>query len=524
MASSAWMEERQGFPARQPSPVASPFTDALRRWWPAALLLCAAFAIRGYQFGNPVLDYDEQLYLYVGDRMLHGQIPYVDLWDRKPLGLFVLYALIRLLGGVGIVQYQVVATLFAGATAILIQRIARRSTGQWGAIAAGLGYLLWLKPFHGEGGQAAVFYNLLTAIAVWSAFRANASDDTKHITRLGLVAMAMSGLAIQLKYVPVVEGMFFGCWFLWRLWQSGATPLRLLGIAASYILVALLPSIAAVGWYAATGHLDAFVQANILSIFQRQPMPASELHIYRIYIGVTALPLALCLPFALVRRWREGPGKARRDFAFLTGWLIAAFCGFGLLGDIYASYFLPMLLPLWIALAPLFESRKRGIALACALAAWSLWLSPLKFQDANTARAASRQLVEATAPYVHAHCLFVFDGPTAAYTLTQACAPTRFVYADHLNRWMEARAIGVDPVAEVRRILATRPGAIITADRSLSARPNEDTRAIMSAALSRDYVTVAAIRFPDRTIFVHALRTLHPGPASVTDPKADTAA
>ncbi|MDU7524613.1 MAG: hypothetical protein E7K72_25125, partial [Roseomonas mucosa] len=89
-----------------------------------AILLLFAFAIRAPVFGNPVVGVDETFYLLVGDRMLQGALPFVDLWDRKPVGLFLIYAAIRLLGGEGVYQYQVVATLFAAATAGMISVVA----------------------------------------------------------------------------------------------------------------------------------------------------------------------------------------------------------------------------------------------------------------------------------------------------------------------------------------------------------------------------------------------------------------
>ncbi len=46
--------------------------------------LAVALLIRGPTFGYPLLHIDEQFYLLVGDRMLHGALPYVDIWDRKP--------------------------------------------------------------------------------------------------------------------------------------------------------------------------------------------------------------------------------------------------------------------------------------------------------------------------------------------------------------------------------------------------------------------------------------------------------
>jgi 4-amino-4-deoxy-L-arabinose transferase-like glycosyltransferase len=101
------------------------------------LLLVFAFAVRAHDFGNPVIHVDEQYYLLVGDHMLHGAVPYVDLWDRKPPGLFLLFAAIRLLPGDGILAYQIVATLFAAATAgVLVLAAGRLGARPIGGAAA----------------------------------------------------------------------------------------------------------------------------------------------------------------------------------------------------------------------------------------------------------------------------------------------------------------------------------------------------------------------------------------------------
>lgn len=52
------------------------------------LLTLVALVARWVTFGNPVIGFDEQFYLLVGDRMLHGAMPFVDIFDRKPVGLF----------------------------------------------------------------------------------------------------------------------------------------------------------------------------------------------------------------------------------------------------------------------------------------------------------------------------------------------------------------------------------------------------------------------------------------------------
>src|SRR6202012_91450 len=113
-------------------------------------------------FGDPIAQIDEEFYLLVGDRMLHDHVlPYIDIWDRKPVGLFLLFAAIRLLPGDGILAYQIVATVFAAATAWIIAATARRiGANREGGLAAAGVYLLLLSLLGGRGGQTPVFYNL----------------------------------------------------------------------------------------------------------------------------------------------------------------------------------------------------------------------------------------------------------------------------------------------------------------------------------------------------------------------------
>jgi hypothetical protein len=191
-------------------------------WFFAGLLTAAAFLLRCRQFGNPVIDVDEQFYLLVGGRLLHGALPYVDIWDRKPFGLFTLYAAIRLLGGNGIIQYQIVATLFAATTATIIAVIGRRIGGRFAALCGGIVYLLWLNWLGGDGGQTPVFYNAATAAAaltVLAALKPGTVPDRRRT--LGCVAMLLIGLALQIKYSCILEGLFFGIALLHSAWRDG---------------------------------------------------------------------------------------------------------------------------------------------------------------------------------------------------------------------------------------------------------------------------------------------------------------
>ena len=121
-------------------------------WIAAALIIAFAFLIRSATFGNPTLEPDESFYLLVGIKMHDGLLPYVDIYGRKPFGLFVIYYLVTLISH-DPAGYQVLATLFASATGVLIYAFDRSN----GGIVAGCLYIAGLSLVFGNGGQAPVF-------------------------------------------------------------------------------------------------------------------------------------------------------------------------------------------------------------------------------------------------------------------------------------------------------------------------------------------------------------------------------
>ena len=58
------------------------------------VLAAALCAIRLPSLVQP-MGADQALYAYVGDRILHGDRPYVDAWDQKPPAIHYTYALMR---------------------------------------------------------------------------------------------------------------------------------------------------------------------------------------------------------------------------------------------------------------------------------------------------------------------------------------------------------------------------------------------------------------------------------------------
>jgi hypothetical protein len=489
-----------------------------RRHRLAALSLVAlavAFATRVWFFGDPVVQIDEQFYLMTGDRLLHGAIPYVDIWDRKPVGIFLLYAGIRLLGGEGIYQYQVVATLFAAATALLISLMALRFSNGRGAALAGAAYLLWLLLFDGAGGQTPVFYNLFVAAAGALVMQAMV-EETAHrrVMALGGGAMLLMGIALQVKYSALFEGIFFGLALMWKARRLGAAYSIVAAYALVWIALALLPTVAAAAWYAHAGHLDAFLYANFESIFRRGSWPAGKLLGRILTMTGLSLPLLLCVYVE-----SRSPSRARTlsdPRCFALCWLAAAIVGLLLFGTYFTHYFLPVLVPLTLSCAALLGDRRaavsistargeRRLSLALFLVVTGLALGALIIPKRLKNRGHEPE-VRALASAIKANldgCMLVFDGEPILYLLTQACLPTSRVFPNHLNEGREAGAVGLDPQAEVRRImLSVRPDIIVNSDRP-DPGYNAGSLAVVRSALAAHYRPIFRIAVGSREQIVY---------------------
>jgi len=196
----------------------APLLESRLAW---LLLFClVAFALKSTTFGHVNRHADETSYFLIGQRMHEGLVPYVDIWDRKPLGLFLIYYLIAGISK-SVLAYQFAASFFAAATAWVIALLTSRWTNSRGALLAGLSYLFIAGPFEGNTGQAPDFYNLLIAIAALWIAQAWEDLSAAKIGWRPWAAMALCGLAITIKHTALFESVFLGLFVLWAQKRAG---------------------------------------------------------------------------------------------------------------------------------------------------------------------------------------------------------------------------------------------------------------------------------------------------------------
>jgi hypothetical protein len=463
---------------------------------PLLAYLLLALTLRAVTFGNPLIHVDEQFYLLVGDRLLHGAIPYADIWDRKPIGLFLIYAAIRLLGGAGIIQYQLVALGFITATAFALYRLALRIAAPTGAWCAGAAYLCYMSVFGCVGGQSPVFFNLpmvIAALLLCDLFPQN----PPHLIRHGAAIMALVGIAIQIKYSVVFEGIAFGLMLIWLGHRQNWPHTKLITAAVIWASVALAPTVLALLYYTYLGQANNFIFANFISIFHRhESLSGSFERLF--YGGLTLIPLWLAI---VVAPWfiPSTPSPARN---FVRLWAVAAVAGFLIFGTWYDHYFAALIAPLCVLAAPMLGHRRKldwlpSFILLGASFFGGLWVTFDDLPDHGTAS----DIARATALIEQKRgtgCLYINEGDPVLYHTTHSCLPTPYIFPNHLMGMIDAAALPVDPVIEVKRIMATHPSVVLLATDPRSLPENDPSRAVVLAALAHDYHRYAVTKIGKR--------------------------
>jgi hypothetical protein len=423
------------------------------------ILLLVAIVARAITFGDPVVHVDEEFYFATAYGWLHGALPYLDIWDRKPIGLFILYlpaALFGLKAGIWVYQAMALASLIA--TAWLILRLAERAGWGKGALAGALAYVLWPDFLDGQGGQAPIFYNLLVVGA--AALIAPRPDEQTQRLLPGFAAMALMGAALQVKYSVVFEGAFFGLWLLWRAWLGGRRwSIVPLGVALA--ATALLPTLIAWFCYDRIGAGDAWIYANLTSILQRRADPALEQFGNLLKIVLITSPLMAASILTWLSRSEASPAE-RPLRIWLFAWLGAAVLGVLAFGSYFEHYALPLLVPASICASGFFGDHRSGRRIILPL----LLIGFLGGQTLLVIKRHNRGTAAQFAGVVDAighgpGCLFVFSGESLFYPASGRCAQTRYHFPSHLGRTREEGAIGVDQQAETERVLALKPTIVV---------------------------------------------------------------
>jgi 4-amino-4-deoxy-L-arabinose transferase-like glycosyltransferase len=496
-----WIEDGEAAGAAPRAPLA--VAMAVVALWVCALRL-PAFAVSAF-------DSDEALFLLIGQTWLEGGLPYADIWDLKPPGLFLIFAGAEWLLGPGVAAARVGAMAAVGASAIGLFLIGRRwlrsSLAAWfGALA----YPAYTIVMNGLRAKAEIFSAPLVIFGCYLAL-ATAGGERSWRGRLACAAgMGLCfGLAMHVKQTAAFEFAFatgFAAVAV-GLREGRAKALRLAGLAAAG---AALVALAFLAYFAAAGAAGAFLEASYLAPFLRLrgddvTFAQGLLRILPQLKPLIPLLLGACLLAADRDRVRAWPQPRRRAALFLFGWLLAALPAIVALRAMYGHYFLPLVpsMALLAALAiadlaaRLGEKLSRLAAGAATLAAVCypiLYFAAGRDAERLAAPDMPRAVAGAlsAAGYRPGDSLYVVNYDLVTYLLAGARPPTRYPMLQHLQ--CDFSAIGIDGAREVERIFAGAPEFVIKERPYFrNACPSPPLSAAIARNLEADYVRVETV-------------------------------
>jgi len=184
-----------------------------------AAILAGAVLIRLPLLAIP-LERDEGSYGYVAWRLLLGEVPYRDVFDHKPPGVFALYALAFSTFGISATGIHLFAALYNSATAGVLFLLVARLRERWtGLVAAAVFAIMSAAPaYHGQAANTEAFLLLPmlgAAALVWRALgRAQGCG-------LAFVAGVLCGVALLIKQQAAPVALFLALALAWRrIWKE----------------------------------------------------------------------------------------------------------------------------------------------------------------------------------------------------------------------------------------------------------------------------------------------------------------
>jgi Dolichyl-phosphate-mannose-protein mannosyltransferase len=304
----------------------------------AALLLVPSLL---YPFGR-----DQGVFTDVAQVVLRGGLPYRDVWDIKPPGIYLIYTAIVGLFGPRAAAIRATDLAIQIATVAGLYMLGRSLLGSVPAALGALWYAaLYLRCGYWGMAQAEGFANLPVLLAIFLWLTGWRERRLSWLFGAGLLA----GSAALLKYPAALPCAAAPAWAVLselrgeRRWRALLEALLLTAAGAA------LPVIAAALWLRAAGAWDAYleIQRGFVAPYAHIAYGGPSWWVRgwsgtRTFVAANQLPCLLGVA-GLVATARS---VAPRDASVLFGWLAIAIAAVWSQGKFFQYHWIPVLMPL----------------------------------------------------------------------------------------------------------------------------------------------------------------------------------
>ncbi len=217
--------------------------------------------LRSFTFDFSTLDWDEVTYIMMGEGIRQGMIPFVDLWDIKPIGLYLIYTVANSLLGYNLETVRVLTLFFISLSAFGFFCILKKYNFWLAIFISNFFQLGFIFLPSGLAGNTEVFFIFFQIWGVYFFFR-------KSLLFQSLGAFLI-GYAFIIKYIIIFEiiGICF-VFLFYNLHRNRYNINKNLLVVSIPLLFLCLPFLLVGMTYWLLGHWDAYW--NMLVILSTQ--------------------------------------------------------------------------------------------------------------------------------------------------------------------------------------------------------------------------------------------------------------
>lgn len=461
------------------------------------VLISLCIGLRFPSFDLSVIDHDESTYLVIAEAVLRGQSLYIDIWDTKPVGIFLFVAMaLKVMGG-SIWGLRFFGALVIGLSAsLLFMALARRQSNLPACFFGALIFLgLSSAPLYGLPCHIEHFFAFFTAAGFFAL-------STPELKNKESIAGILFGLGFIVKYVVLLEALplFFFLVLLPRLnekdlslssstweWfkQAFAKP------TLRFVIALLLPFILCHLYFLGNGHFEAFYRVTYV-------IPSRYISEQNWYLAWQMIAdyhqrwWPLIIPsylglFLMVAR------RAWSRFCLGALWLCVVWLSVLASGKYFTHYLLQLSLPLAYCAHEMLRRLPSRRSVLFGLLVLTLPMYALfEAYDHHKTRFQSlpdipREVAAVLQPLLREDDLiYTANFDHVLYHLLKRPSPTPYVHRSLMTNPRHLQTLQINPIGELDKILKQKPRFIVTVGRY----PHQ----FLTRSLERDYQRIKVIR------------------------------
>ena len=464
------------------------FSSFSNKHWFVFFVAISIF-LRFFSFFPSLLGHDESTYMVIGRDILNGKQLYTDVFDNKPVGIFLFYAGLELLFGNSIFMKRMIFALLVGASAHFLFLNSRKLFKiNRVAIASGIIYVFYTSVwnYHGRSPNTEILFNFFTIISLFFFLKKNNSSFF-----IGGLAM---GAGFMVKYVVLLDLFAFMVYFF---------VLEMMSLKrGTFLSIFLRYSLAAMGFLLpfAAANLYFYLGANFTDfVYVTYEMPRNyggspSLQRYSVMISEFTgkfLPISFFIFYTLFRKNKGFKIPHKQLLAF---WTICVFIAIYLPGKEMNHYTIQLMPPLSLLAGFFFhpDFKKDKITMLVfsgntgkiLLASFVGLIIFLGIKDDFLAPDYAREVAKhIRKDFTETDKIYVGNYEQIIYYLLETDSPTKYVHSTLLFS-PKHTYLPVNREKEVERIIKGKPKYVLI----------QKQNALLESLLAEDYFIDVSFR------------------------------